>query len=711
MKFIYAMAGFAAATLAVSAQALTYPDTKKVDIVDTYDGIKVSDPYRWLEDDNAADTKAWVEAQNKVTFDYLAAIPARDKIKARLTALFNHERYGLPFREGGRYFWSKNDGLQPQSVLYTARLLDAEPKVLLDPNGWSKDGTMALAGYAVSDNGKYVAYGVSSGGSDWREWKVKKIENNGDLPDVIKWVKFSGAVWTKDSKGFFYGRYDTPNEGEALKGINYFQKLYYHRLGTSQKDDVLVYERPDDKELGLSPIVTEDGKFLVILISKGTLRKNNVAWMPLGENGKFKPGKVIEFLTGFEAQYNFVGNDGRRFFFKTDQSSPRGRIIAVDIQNPHIEQWKTLIAEQPETLQGANLVNQQIVASYLKDAYTNIRVYGLDGRFAKNIELPGIGTAVGFGGKRRDRETFFLFSSFTEPGAAYRYDFNSGQSTVFRKPKIDFDGSGFETKQVFYTSKDGTRVPMFLVHKKGIKLDGTNPTLLYGYGGFDIALTPSFRVTIVPWLEMGGIYAVANLRGGGEYGKEWHEAGTKLKKQNVFDDFIAAAEWLIASKYTSPAKLAINGGSNGGLLVGAVMNQRPDLFGAAVPEVGVMDMLRFHKFTIGWAWTSDYGSADNPEQFKALYAYSPLHTIKAGTKYPPTLVMTADHDDRVVPAHSFKYAAAMQAANSALEGSGPILIRVETRAGHGAGTPTQKIIEERADVLAFLMHALSLQPY
>jgi prolyl oligopeptidase len=709
MKAIFIMTASMAAMFAQSALALTYPETKKVDVVDDYHGVKVADPYRWLEDDNAADTKAWVQAQNKVTFEYLNAIPERADIKSRLTRLFNHERYGLPFREGGRYFWSKNDGLQPQNVLYVADKLDAEPKVLLDPNSWSKDGTVALAEYSVSDDGNFLAYGVSSGGSDWREWKIKEIGTGKELADVLKWVKFSRAAWTKDNKGFFYGRFDAPKEGDALKGVNHFQKLYYHRLGTRQEEDILVYQRKDDGELGFDPAVTEDGKYLVISISKGTERKNNVAWMPLGENGGFKPANVTEFLGGFEAQYNFIGNDGPAFWFKTDLSSPKGRVVAIDIQRPQKGHRKTIIEEQTQTLLGASVVADRFVLTYLKDACTRIRVHELDGKLSSEIELPGIGTGTGFGGKRKEKETFFLFTSYTEPSTAYRYDFITSTTSLFRKPRIDFDGTKYETRQVFFKSRDGTQVPMFLVHKRGIKLDGSNPALLYGYGGFDISLTPAFRVTVVPWLERGGVYAVANLRGGGEYGKAWHEAGTKLHKQNVFDDFIAAAEWLVAHHYTSPSKLAINGGSNGGLLVGAVLNQRPDLFGAAVPEVGVMDMLRFHKFTIGWAWTSDYGSADDARQFKALYAYSPLHTIKTGIKYPQVMVMTADHDDRVVPAHSFKYAAAMQAASSGAKDSGPILIRIETRAGHGAGTPTQKIIEERSDVLAFLFQALSMR--
>lgn len=679
----------------------TYPPAQKVDQVDDYHGTKVADPYRWLENPDAPDTRAWIEAENKLTFAYLAEIPAREQIKQRLTKLWNYEKYGVPFKEGGRYFYYKNDGLQNQSVLYTLKSLDAPPRVLLDPNVLSKDGTVAASGVAVSRDGRLLAYGLSASGSDWQEWHVRDVETGKNLPDVIKWVKFSGASWDADGKGFFYSRYDEPNETTKLEDVNYYQKLYYHRLGAPQSEDVLVYERRDHKEWGFNGGVTEDGRYLIVTVWEGTDPKNRLFYKDL----KAKEAKVIELIGEKDASYNFIANDGPVFWIHTDLKAPRGRVIAVDTRKPAREHWKEIIAQANETLGGVNLVGEHFIATYLKDAHTQVKLFRTTGQFVREIELPGIGTADGFGGKRRDKETFYSFTSFTTPTTIYRYDITSGKSTVYRQPKVDFNPADYETRQVFYTSKDGTRVPMFITHRKGLKLDGSNPTLLYGYGGFNISLTPAFSVSNLVWMEMGGVYAVPNLRGGGEYGEEWYQAGTKLHKQNVFDDFIAAAEWLIANKYTSPPKLAISGGSNGGLLVGAVMTQRPDLFGAALPAVGVMDMLRFHKFTIGWAWTSDYGSPDNPEEFKALYAYSPLHNIKPGTSYPATLITTADHDDRVVPAHSFKFAAALQAAQA---GPAPILIRIETKAGHGAGKPTTKLIEEAADKLAFLVRVLKV---
>ena len=699
----------AAFLLAISASslpaqsALTYPTTRKVEQVDDYSGVKITDPYRWLEDDNAADTKAWVAEENKVTFGFLEQIPERKSIKERMTKLWNFERYSAPHKEGGRYFFSKNNGLQNQSVLYWQPSLDAEPKLLLDPNKLAADGTAALGGEAISDDGKLLAYGVATAGSDWQEWKVRDVARGEDLTDEIKWVKFSGAAWTKDGKGFFYSRYDEPKPGATLTGVNYFQKLYYHRLGTAQSADPLIYERPDHKEWGFGGGVTDDGRYLIIGVSEGTDRRNRVFYKDLRD----AKAKVVELLNDFDAQYNFIDNDGPVFWFKTDLHAPRGRIIAIDIRKPERANWKELIPQGEETLVSANTLNNQFVVNYLKDAHSQVKIYSLAGKFAREVELPGIGSAGGFSGRRSDTETFYAFTSFTTAGTIYRYDLKTGKSTVFRKPNIDADVSQFETKQIFYKSKDGTRVPMFITHKKGIKLDGSNPTLLYGYGGFDISITPSFSVANLVWLQMGGVYAVANLRGGGEYGEEWHQAGMKLKKQNVFDDFIGAAEWLIENKYTSTPKLAISGGSNGGLLVGACLTQRPDLFGAALPAVGVMDMLRFNKFTIGWAWMSDYGSPQNPEEFKALAAYSPLHNLKPGTKYPPTLITTGDHDDRVVPAHSFKFAARLQECQA---GNSPVLIRIETRAGHGAGKPTTKLIEEASDKLAFLSRELKLNP-
>ena len=680
---------------------LAYPQTARVDQVDDYHGAQVADPYRWLEDDNSSQTKAWVEAQNQVTFGYLEAIPERAALKARLTTLWNFERYGVPFKEGGRYFLTKNDGLQNQSVLYTLPTLEAEPRVLLDPNKLSADGTIALSGFAVSDDGKLLAYGLSTAGSDWQEWKVRDIDTGLDRPDTVKWVKFSQASWTPDGRGFFYSRYDEPAATNQLKGVNYFHKLYFHRLGTPQSEDPLIYHRPDHKDWGFSGGVTEDGRYLVLTVTQGTDVKNRVFYKDLQGDAP-----VVELLNQFDASYDFIGNVETTFYFRTDLDAPRGRIIAIDLTRPARDQWREILPPSADRLRGANLVNDQLIAFYLQDAHSDVRIFDRDGKAVRRVELPGIGSAGGFGGRRQYTETFYGFTSFTMPTTIYRYDLRAGTSTVFRKPKVDFDSGRYETQQLFYRSKDGTRVPMFVTHRKGLKLDGDRPTLLYGYGGFDISMTPNFSVPVAVWLEMGGVYALPSLRGGGEYGEDWHQAGMKGKKQNVFDDFIAAAEWLIAHGYTKPAKLAISGGSNGGLLVGACLTQRPELFGAALPAVGVMDMLRFHKFTIGWAWTSEYGSADNAEDFKWLRAYSPLHHIRPGTQHPATLITTADHDDRVVPAHSFKFAATLQPAQA---GDRPILIRIETRAGHGAGKPTTKLIEEAADKWAFLVRELGMK--
>lgn len=681
---------------------IKYPPTRKADQVDDYHGVKVADPYRWLEDLDSEATRRWVEAQNKLTFGFLNQIPSRQKLEDRLTTLWNYEKYGVPFKEGGNYFYTRNSGLQNQSVLYTVSSLEGQPRVLLDPNTLSSDGTVALSGASISDDGKLMAYSLSASGSDWQEWKVRDVVTGKDLTDHLKWVKFSGASWTPDGKGFFYSRYEEPKD-HALKGVNYFQKLYYHRIGTPQSEDVLIYERPDQKEWFFGGSVTEDGRYLIIGVYQGTDVKNRLYYKDL----KAADSPVVKLLDEFDASYNFIGNDGSTFWFQTDSEAPRGKIIAIDITRSERKNWKVVVPEAKETLQGVSFVNHLFVANYLKDAHTQVKIFETNGRFVRQVEFPGLGTAVGFGGKAKDKETFYAFTSFTVPTRIYRYDMVTGKSEIFREPKVDFDPNTFETRQVFYPSKDGVKIPMFITHKKGLKLDGTNPTYLYGYGGFNVSLTPAFSVGNLVWMEMGGVYAQANLRGGGEYGEDWHQAGMKLKKQNVFDDFIAAAGWLIANKYTSKSKLAIGGGSNGGLLVGAVLNQRPDLFGAALPAVGVMDMLRFQKFTIGWAWVSDYGSSENPEEFKALYAYSPLHNIKPGAEYPPTLVTTADHDDRVWPGHSFKYAAALQEAQA---GAAPILIRIETKAGHGAGKPTSKIIEEIADSWAFLVRVLGIEP-
>jgi prolyl oligopeptidase len=698
----------AQAQCASTISAMTYPVSKMVDQQDDYHGVQVADPYRWLEDANSADTGAWVAAQNSLTQSYLAQIPGRDAIRDRLTQLWNYERFSVPFKQGGRYFYSRNDGLQNQAVLYTLKSLTTPgeaPRALLDPNTLSQDGTVALAGIEVSPDGKYLAYGTATSGSDWNEWQVRDIASGKDLADKLEWVKFSGASWSKDSRGFFYSRYDAPQEATRLADINYFQKLYFHKIGTPQERDALVYDRPDQKEWGFSGQVSDDGAYLVISASQGTARQNRIFYQDLTKEDGKKSGDVIGLLEEFDAAYEFIDNDGPVFLFRTDNKAARGRIVAIDLRRPQAVNWKEIVAEASETLVSANVINGQLLVNYLADAHSQVKLFDLDGQLLREIALPGIGSVTGFDGQRSDSETFYSYTSFTTPSTIYRHDLISGQSSIYRQPAVAFDPDAFETRQQFFTSGDGTRVPMFIVSKKGLKFDGTNPTYLYGYGGFDIALTPGFSVANLAWLEMGGVYVMANLRGGGEYGQAWHLAGTKLQKQNVFDDFIGAAEWLIDNKVTSAAKLAIGGGSNGGLLVGASMTQRPELFAAAIPQVGVLDMLRFHKFTIGWAWTSDYGSSDNADEFKALLKYSPLHNLKPGTCYPATLITTADHDDRVVPAHSFKFAAAAQAAQG---GSKPVLIRIDVKAGHGAGKPTAKQIDEVADRWSFLTRALNM---
>ena len=680
---------------------LAYPVTKTTGQTDNYHGTTVADPYRWLEDANSAETKEWVTAQNKLTQAYLAQIPQRAAIRERLTKLWNYERFSVPGKEGGQYFYTRNDGLQNQSVLFTQKSLGDTPRVLLDPNTLAADGTVALAGIEVSPDGKLLAYSTAASGSDWNEIRVRDIATGKDLEDHIKFVKVSNTAWTKDGKGFFYSRYDEPKEATKLADVNYFQKLYFHRIGTPQSADTLVYERADQKEWGFGGQTTDDGRYLVITTTKGTAPKYRVSYKDLS-----KPdSKVIDLIDNFDAGYTFIDNVGSVFYFSTDRNAPKKRIVAIDVSKPQESNWKEIVAENADTLAGADIINNQLVLEYLKDARSVVRVHALDGKPVREIALPGIGSVGGLSGKRGETETFYSFTGFTTPTTIYRLDMKTGKSTVFRQPKVDFNPADYETRQQFYTSRDGTKVPMFIVSKKGLKMDGSNPTYLYGYGGFNISMTPGFSPANLAWMEMGGVYVVANLRGGGEYGEAWHQAGTKLQKQNVFDDFIGAAEWLIANKVTSPQKLAIGGGSNGGLLVGAAMTQRPELFAAAIPAVGVMDMLRFHKFTIGWAWTSDYGSSENPEEFKALVKYSPLHNLKKGSCYPATMVTTADHDDRVVPAHSFKYAAAAQAAQG---GSAPILIRIDTKAGHGAGKPTTKQIEEVADRWGFLARELKV---
>jgi prolyl oligopeptidase len=683
---------------------IKYSETRRVDHVDEYHGVKVPDPYRWLEDDvrENKDVAAWVEAKNKETFGYLKTIPEREPIRRRLNELWNYEKFGSPFKAGGRYYYFHNSGLQNQSVLFTQDTLDDEPRVFMDPNTWSKDGTVALSGTQFSEDGRYVAYGVQEAGSDWRKWKIRDIDSSKDLDDELEWVKFNSPDWTKDGKGFFYARYPEPSEDAEFQALNLNMKVYYHRVGTSQDLDVLVYENPAEPSWGYQAEVTEDGRYLVITVWKGTDDKYRVIYKDLKE----PYGLPTDLISNFDNEFTLIGNDGPVFFFKTDLEAPRRRVIAIDIRKPDAKNWKEVIPQKEETLRGVGLVGNTFIASYLKDAKTQVNIHSMKGDFIREVAFSGIGSASGFGGKRGDTDTFYSFSSFATPPSIYRYDILTGKSELFRQAKVKFNPDEYEVKQIFYESKDGTRVPMFLSYKKGLKLDGTNPTLLYGYGGFNIPLTPRFSISRLAWMEMGGVYAQANLRGGGEYGEKWHRAGTKLKKQNVFDDFIAAAEWLIESKYTSTPKLAIQGGSNGGLLVGACMTQRPDLFGACLPAVGVMDMLRFHKFTAGRFWVDDYGSSDNEDEFKALLKFSPYHNLKDGVKYPATMVTTADTDDRVVPGHSFKFAARLQEAHG---GDAPVLIRIETKAGHGAGKPTAKIIEELTDAWAFLVKNLDMK--
>jgi len=681
-----------------------YPQTRRVDHQDTYFGVKVPDPYRWLEDDvrKSKEVADWVSAENRVTSRYLESIPERAAIRRRLTELWDFAQYSTAFKAGGRYYYLKNNGLQNQSVLYVQDTLEAEPRAILDPNTWSADGTIALGGLGFSDDGRYMAYCRSEAGSDWSTWRVMEIASGKVLSDELRWTKFSGASWTKDGRGFFYSRFEEPKKGEEFQSPNFNNKLCYHRLGTPQSADTVVYYRPDHPEWQYGGKVSDDGRWLVITTCQGTDARYRITVKNLFEEG----ARPIELVDHFNHEYTFVGNEGAVLYFKTNLDAPRRRLMSVDLEKEP-RNWKEIVPQGPLAMVGASFVGNRFIVSYLEDVKPKVRVFSLDGRFVREVWFPGIGAAGGFQGKQGDSETFYSFSSFAMPSSVYRYDVATGASRLFRRPKLKFNPDEYEVRQVFCQSKDGTRVPMFIAHKKGIELNGSNPTLLYGYGGFDISLLPRFSVGRLAWLEMGGVYVQANLRGGGEYGELWHRAGTKLDKQNVFDDFIAAAEWLIANRYTGSERLAIQGGSNGGLLVGAVMTQRPDLFGACLPAVGVMDMLRFHKFTEGRTWIDDYGSSDDPVEFRALLKYSPYHNIRPETCYPATLITTADTDDRVVPGHSFKFAAALQNAQACDK---PVLIRIETRAGHGAGKPTSKRIDEITDLLAFLVRNLKMKP-
>ncbi|MDB2317966.1 prolyl oligopeptidase family serine peptidase [bacterium] len=704
--------GLAVASLLITQVALfgqeklEYPESKQVNQVDNFFGTPVADPYRWLEDDvrNSESVREWVDSQNALTFSVIKQLPYRNEIKARLTKLWDYEKFGTPFKRGERYFYFKNNGLQNQSVLYKLKSLEDEPIVLIDPNQWSADGTNALGGLEFSNDGKLLAYGVQKAGSDWRTWKVMDVETGEQLSDELNWIKFGSVSWTKDSKGFFYSCYDEPKSDEKFQGLNLGQKVYYHRIGDSQDKDQLIHENPENPKFGFLPEVSEDGKYLVITVWQGTDDRYRVLYQNLDDPNS----KLTALIENFENEYSFLGNDGSRFYFKSDFNAPKKCILSIDTLHPEQDHWKVIVPESDDSMESAGIVGKNFIVQYLQDAKSLVKLYKLDGKYAREVKLPGIGTASGFGGRRDQKETFYSFSSFNRPPSVYRYDLETGISTLIREANVDFNPDDFVVKQVFYKSKDGTQVPMFIAHKKGLELNGKNPTLLYAYGGFNISLTPSFSISRLQWMEMGGVFAMPNLRGGGEYGKAWHKAGTKTNKQNVFDDFIAAAEYLIAKGYTSADHLGIQGGSNGGLLVGACMAQRPDLYGACLPAVGVMDMLRFHKFTAGRFWVDDYGSSEaSAEEFNALFAYSPYHNLVDGEEYPPTMVTTADTDDRVVPGHSFKFAARLQAAQA---GSNPVLIRIETKAGHGAGKPTAKIIEEYADQWAFLAKHLGLTP-
>lgn len=676
-------------------EALNYPETRRDStVVDDYFGVQVSDPYRWLEDDNSDETADWVKRQNSLTFSYLSALKQRDTLRKRLGKLYDYERFETPFQKGGRLFFFKNDGMQNQNVLYVQDSLNREPQILIDPNGFSADGTVALSGTSVSHNGKYMAYQVASAGSDWNRIKVIDLTTDQELDDVIEWVKFSGVSWK--GNGFYYSRYDAPEEGMAYSGRNEFHKVYYHVLGTPQSQDELIYKNDDKPVCNYYAWVPETEDALFIYESEGTFG-SQLYYKADGQKD------FVQIVEGFGARYGILSHEEGKLMVYTNQGAPNYRVVEMDVQKPQPVHWKDIIAEKDHVMEGAQLAGGKLVCSYLKDVSSEVNIHQLDGTYIRSIEFPTKGSAS-FSGNNEESTAYYSFTSFTVPNTIYSYDMETGVSEVYRAPAIDFDAAKYEVNQVFFPSRDGTQIPMFIVHKKGLVLDGNNPCLVYGYGGFNINITPGFSPDRLVFLENGGIYAQVNMRGGGEYGEEWHQAGTKQNKQNVFDDFIGAAEYLIAEKYTSSEKLAISGRSNGGLLVGACMTQRPDLFKVALPAVGVLDMLRFHKFTIGWAWTGDYGSSENEDEFKALYAYSPLHNIKKQA-YPATLVTTADHDDRVVPAHSFKFISELQRNQT---GDLPVLIRIDVDAGHGAGKPLAKSLDEKADIWAFVFEHLGI---
>ena len=688
----------------VNAQRLNYPPSHTDEVVDDYFGTKVADPYRWLEDPDSPETQAWVEAQNKLTFEYLNSTPEREKIKARLSRLWNYPRYSTPEKLGSRYFFTKNDGLQNQAVLYRLDSLEGKPVVVIDPNKFSTDGTVALSDKYFSLDGSLLAYLISRSGSDLQEMKVLNIDTGKEYDEVIKWCRFSAVAWKADHQGFFYNRYPEPGTVAESDQVSY-NRVYWHKLGTSQAEDKLVYEEPENKELAFSPIGTEDGKYLILFVWEGTDENNRIYYREMGSEGDF-----IKLLDKADANYSFIDNLDTIFFFRTDLDAPRKRVIAINIKNPGRENWKEIIPERKESLDFVSLINHQFVTVYIEDVKHKIKLHSLVGTFIKEIQLPDLGTIEidrkQISGGKEDKEMFFEFTSFLYPPTIFRYDFTTEKLSPLFQPEVDFDLTSYESKQVFFTSKDGTKVPMFIVHKKGLKLDGNNPLLLYGYGGFNQSYTPYYSSSRPIFLENEGVYVLVNLRGGGEYGEEWHRGGMLEKKQNVFDDFIAAAEWLVENKYTNPQKIAIDGGSNGGLLVAACMLQRPELFGAVVCEAPLIDMLRYHKFTVGKYWVSELGNAEeNPEHFKFIYAYSPLHNVKEGVSYPPILITSADTDDRVVPAHAKKFAAALQTKST---GDNPVLLRVETKAGHGQGKPTSKRIDESSDIYTFLFKILGM---
>ena len=680
---------------------LNYPSTRKADVKDDYHGTSIADPYRWLEDDNSEETHNWVLAQNQVTNSYLSAIPFRNAVKERLAVLWNYPKIGSPRKEGDFYYFFKNDGLQNQSILYKQKGLNGVPEIFIDPNGFSSDGTIALGGQSFSKNARYMTYLIARSGSDWQEAIIRDLSTGQNIDDTIKWIKFSGISWLGD-EGFYYSRYPVPDASTKLSKQNQFHKVYFHRIGTKQTEDQLIYEDNTHPLRNVGGSVTDDGRFLIISQTEGT--SGNELWV---KNLASKQAEFSKLIDGFSTDPDVIDNVGDLLLLKTNQDAPNFKIVLVDPANPAKENWKTIIAEKTDVLQSVGTGGGYLFCSYLKDASTRVYQYTFDGKLVREIKLRGIGTVSGFDGKKEDKALFYTFTSYTYPPTIFTYNIETGESVLFRKTETAFQSEAYETQQVFFTSKDGTRVPMFITGKKGFKLDGNNPVLLYGYGGFNISQTPGFSISNAYWMEQGGLYVVVNLRGGSEYGESWHKAGMLDKKQNVFDDFIGAAEFLIKNKYTRKELLAIRGGSNGGLLVGACMTQRPDLFQVALPAVGVMDMLRYHLFTIGWAWAVEYGRSDNPDQFKYLLNYSPLHNLKDGVSYPATMVTTADHDDRVVPAHSFKFAARLQESH---RGNTPALIRIETKAGHGAGKPTAKQIEEAADIWSFVLFNMGRTP-